>query len=84
VKNPWVRFLVVFTLGAVTDGVWVLWIATVAHSQALASAGVSMVIGAMNIFGMGQALKNRQNALALILGLGVGSYLATRFGALLR
>jgi len=80
VKQPWL-FCVVFTLGVVTDGVWVLWMTVVANGFALSSAAVSMVIGAMNIFGMGQALKSKKNALALILGLGLGSYLATTLGA---
>jgi hypothetical protein len=73
-----IRMLLDFLLGAGIDIAWVVWANAATKGKPIRAGLVSMAMGAANYLGMNEAL-NHGGAPAIILGFGVGTYLATRY-----
>jgi hypothetical protein len=72
------RLLFDFLLGTLTDVAWVVWANAATKGKPIRAGLVSMGLGTAGLLGMNEAL-NHGGGAALVLGYGVGTYLATRY-----
>lgn len=67
-----------FFIGAATEGICTLWVASVARRQALRSGFLSSVWAMSLLMGLSEALPGRWPAIFWVLGYGWGSYAVVR------
>lgn len=72
--------LVTFASGAIVEGVCAKWVQAVAAKRAKKAAVMSMVWAVALLAGIGEALHYGWPGVTWVLGYGLGSYLAVRFG----
>lgn len=72
-------FFLTFCIGFAYDYVGVLYMRSSIDQKPFSAALLSMWLGGASVMGLGAALSSMTDAVALLLGYGVGTYVATRF-----
>lgn len=70
---------IAFASGTVLEGLYAYSVIVIAKRQAVRAAIGSMIWITVLLLGLGEAFKHPTSAAALVLGYGVGAYLATRY-----
>lgn len=73
-----VSFLLTFFIGFAYDYVGVFYMKSSIESKPVHAAFLSVWLGGASIMGLGAALASNSDAVALLLGYGVGTYVATK------
>jgi hypothetical protein len=71
--------IAVFLAGLSYELTYLLWLAISAKRQPLRSALLSMLTGAISVYGITSVVTTPAHLPALLLGYGAGSYIAVRY-----